>query len=278
MSYTFIPDRMYRMPVHFGPSLGPRQGPDGGRFDWSEFECDSVVAHYRSDRAPIEKILPPRFECYGDPIVSIGLTYNRNIPWLAGRGYNTLGMRCPVQFNGKNGPFIGSLLLVLWENMADPITTGREELGFSKVYCDLPPPRRTQTSITCEASWEGFRFFELELSDLQPTTEPLVDPAPDTGGEIMHYRYLPRTGEWGKAEVEQVTTGNQRPKPGVGSVLAAATGKPRIQYNLPRWEDMPTQCQIIEGLNSLTRDEILNGYFVSTKGHNVDLHHQRIVE
>ena len=30
MSYTFKPDCYYRMPTHFGPSLGPRQGIDGG--------------------------------------------------------------------------------------------------------------------------------------------------------------------------------------------------------------------------------------------------------
>lgn len=29
MPYTFQPGMTYRMPTHFGPSLGPRQGPDG---------------------------------------------------------------------------------------------------------------------------------------------------------------------------------------------------------------------------------------------------------
>ena len=27
------PDRMYRMPIHFGPRTGPRQGPGGRKFD-----------------------------------------------------------------------------------------------------------------------------------------------------------------------------------------------------------------------------------------------------
>ncbi len=29
MSYKFIPGKMYRMPVQFGPGLGPRQLPEG---------------------------------------------------------------------------------------------------------------------------------------------------------------------------------------------------------------------------------------------------------
>lgn len=32
MPYTFQPGRMYRMPTHFGPACGPRQGPDGRKF------------------------------------------------------------------------------------------------------------------------------------------------------------------------------------------------------------------------------------------------------
>ncbi|WP_038937212.1 hypothetical protein [Bradyrhizobium japonicum] len=27
---------LYRMPAHFGPTPGPRQGPDGRPFDWSQ--------------------------------------------------------------------------------------------------------------------------------------------------------------------------------------------------------------------------------------------------
>ena len=33
MPYRFQPGKMYRMPTHFGPSSGPRQGPDGRKFD-----------------------------------------------------------------------------------------------------------------------------------------------------------------------------------------------------------------------------------------------------
>lgn len=32
MSFRFIPGRMYRMPVVFGPGLGPRQGAEGRKF------------------------------------------------------------------------------------------------------------------------------------------------------------------------------------------------------------------------------------------------------
>ena len=36
--------------------------------------------------------------------------------WLAGRGYNVLGVCFPVNFNGEKDHVSGDLLAVLWEN------------------------------------------------------------------------------------------------------------------------------------------------------------------
>ena len=46
----------------------------------------------------------------------------------------------PAVFNGERDRAEGGLLTVLWENLCDPILTGREQLGFSKIYCELPEP------------------------------------------------------------------------------------------------------------------------------------------
>ena len=37
MGYKFQKGKMYRMPTHFGPSIGPRQGPDGQKFQCKDF-------------------------------------------------------------------------------------------------------------------------------------------------------------------------------------------------------------------------------------------------
>ena len=33
MPYKLRPDKMYMMPTHFGPGMGPRQGPCGRKFE-----------------------------------------------------------------------------------------------------------------------------------------------------------------------------------------------------------------------------------------------------
>jgi len=77
----------------------------------------------------------------------------KEIEWLAGRGYNILGVTFPAVFKGKEDTARGPFLTVLWENLADPIITGREELGFSKIYCELPEPRISRGEAHAVAGW-----------------------------------------------------------------------------------------------------------------------------
>lgn len=273
MSYEFLPDRLYRMPTHFGPSLSPRQGPDGRRFDWSAHEFDAISVYYLSQASTLESLLPPGFSLHGEPVVTLSFAYLRNLPWLAGRGYNTLGVRIPARFTGKADTEVGSLSLVLWENMADPITTGREELGVAKIFCDIPEARLSGGRTICEASWQGFRFLELTLDDLtavDPKAERL-DLAPDTGGNLLHYKYLPRTGAWGTADVAYATL-----SPPVTSAVVkrAFRASGTFAYSEPRWEDMPTQFHIVKRLAGLPVQKML-GASMLTIGGQFDLYDQR---
>src|SRR3546814_12179084 len=81
--------------------------------------------------------------------------------------------------------------------MADPIISGREELGFSKLYCDLPAPIEAPGHILCRASWDGFGFAALRLNALGAAPPPPADPPPSQG--LLHYKYIPATAEPGVA-------------------------------------------------------------------------------
>ncbi|NSZ09731.1 acetoacetate decarboxylase family protein [Agrobacterium tumefaciens] len=273
MTYSFRPDRIYRMPTHFGPSVSPRQGPDGQLFDWSEHHFDAASIYFRSSTDALEALLPPGFSLHVDPVVTVTFAFLRNLPWLAGRGYNTLGVRIPAVFHGKAGKTTGSLSLVLWENMADPITTGREELGVAKIFCDIPEPSRSEGTIGYEASWYGFRFLSMELEDLQPadSAKERVDLAPDTGGNLLHYKYMPRTGAWGAADAAYTTL---TPPVRNAQVKTAFRALGTFAFNRPRWVDMPTQSHIVNGLADLPVVETLGASLVTVAG-NFDLYDQK---
>ena len=125
---------MYMMPVHFGPMTGPRHDKDGGRFANKETpKSMGYSVSFLSNREQLEALVPEGFEVVGEPVVTVFTSQMKEIEWLAGRGYNVLGVTFKVAYAGKKEKAEGPLLTVLWENLTDPILTGREQIGFSKI-------------------------------------------------------------------------------------------------------------------------------------------------
>lgn len=280
--YAFNPNEMYRMPTHFGPSTGPRRGPHGEKFENVDApKTTSIAVSFLTKTEQLEKMLPEGFSLDGEPVVTVGASYIKEIPWLAGRGYNTLGVSFPVLFQGEEDRARGSLLLVLWENLTDPIITGREELGFAKVYAELPEPRFYNGGAHVTASWMGFKFLDLHVSGLE---EVPVENSMSAGTErdengtllgTLHYKYFPRTGEWGTADIAYPVL---TPR---GHAVSRTEGRWRgdgsLTFHEARWEDMPTQYQIVNAFANL---EVLEfrGATMRKRVGGGDLSYQRILK
>jgi len=263
MAYQFQPGQMYRMPTHFGPSTGPRRGPDGRCFSWKNEKSLTLTVSFLTNRNSLEALLPPGFTLAGDPVVFVALTCLTELEWLAGRGYNVLGVSFSATYSGVTGSF----LTVLWENLTDPIITGREELGFSKVFADLPEPTITGNAAACSASWQGFKFLDMELTGLQPAEAP----AP---GNILHYKYMPRTGEWGTADAAYAVVTPAAQPNRVVTEHRRGTGK--VHFHRARWEDMPTQYMIVNAFADLEVKELRGASLTRAVG-GKDLSDQRIL-
>jgi hypothetical protein len=278
MAYTFEPGKMYRMPTHFGPSLGPRQGPAGRKFTSPEsHRTRSWSVQFLSDPAQLEALLPPCYALAGEPLVTVAFTEYTHIEWLAGRGYNTLGVSFPARFDGQEDQAAGQFLTVLWENLADPIITGREELGFSKIYCELPEPIEHEGKTDCIASWLGFKFMDMRLTDMAPAEMPAPAPAPDDGilRGTLHYKYMPRTGEWGAADAAYpVITPAETPRLVLHEVQE---GVGTVQFHQAAWEDLPTQYTIVNAFAGLEIREYRGATITRSTG-SKDLSDQRILK
>ena len=278
MSYKFQAGKMYRMPTHFGPSLGPRQGERGRKYD--NLESPKITAFsvsFLSNREQLEELLPEGFEVGAEPVVTVEIQYITEIEWLAGHGYNTLGVSFPAVFTGKKGRVVGNFLTVLWENLADAIFTGREELGFSKIYCEIPKPRIYQGQTHCFASWMGFKFMDLKIENLkQLSAEEVSSVAKKQKNDgILHYKYIPKTGEWGKADVAYaVLTPYDSPNRIVKEMWQ---GEGTVQFHKATWEDLPTQFHIVNTFYNLEIKEYRGATMVKTTGAK-DLSDQRILQ
>jgi hypothetical protein len=267
---------MYRMPAVFGPSLGPRQGGDGRKFiSPSSHKTVTRSVSFLTNHDQLEEMLPEGFTVRGEPVATVSASYMTEIEWLAGRGYNTLGVTIPVMFTGEVDRAIGSFLAVLWENLTDPILTGREELGVSKIYCELPEPRIHQGVTHCMASWMGFKFMDMTLSNLTPESPAPADStaAPQEDG-LLHFKYIPRTGAWGEADVAYVTL---TPTAALERVeLGVWRGQGTVQFHRATWEDLPTQSTIVNALHQLEIKEYRGATVVQSVG-ATDLSAQRIL-
>lgn len=268
------------MPTHFGPSLGPRQGRDGQRFACKDTpKTTTLSVSFLTNREQLEELLPEGFTLGGEPIVTVAASYMTEIEWLAGRGYNILGVSFPAIFNGKEDYAVGNLLTVLWENLADPIITGREELGYSKIYCELPEPTVYGGETHCIASWLGFKFLDLKLRNMtQVDPEELPSPASgQTDGKLtgtLHYKYIPRTEDWGDADAAYaVLTPAETPNRVVKEMWR---GEGTVEFHKARWEDMPTQYTIVNAFAELEIKEYRGASITKTVG-SKDLSDQRIL-
>lgn len=271
MSFTFDPAARYRMPVMFGPTVGPRQGPEGERFDGSNAPFSVTSVRFLSDAARLEALLPPGFVLNGAPVVTVEHTILHDLAWLAGRSYSMLGVKLPVVFTGAQETLTGALLTVLWENRPEPILSGREELGFNKVFCDLPEPMVVGNSRTCRASWDGFEFFNLRLTGLRAATPPAAAP---TDG-VLHYAYMPPMG--GDSPHETRTRVMLSPAPSVASTVDLyQTGEAELTFNRASFVQMPTMFQIVNTLADLPVLEMRGASFLKARGKG-DLNDQRMV-
>ncbi len=252
MTYQFEPGKMYRMPTHFGPSLGPRQGTEGRKFpcDTGPFKTAYSVS-FLSDRAQVERFLPERFELDGEPVVTVLVAYMTGIEWLAGRGYNVLGVILPVFYHGERDHVRGSFLTVLWENLADPIFIGREELGFSKIYCEIPDPIVFDGRTHCIGSWLGHKFMDLHIDRVTQVPQDRLDKTAGEGSHdgLLHYRYMPRTGEWGTADVScAVLMPADQPN---CVVTERWEGEGTVKFHESTWEELPTTYHIVNAFAGL---------------------------
>src|ERR1019366_9251553 len=129
MSAFFSPPVRYRMPVAFGPAVGPRQHPDGRMWTAEEtgtMNADWMKVGFRTDASKLETLLPPGFALRGEPIVSVSCATFRNLYWLAGRGYGILSVDFPVRYAGRTETIDGNFCPVIWEGRPEAVVTGQK--------------------------------------------------------------------------------------------------------------------------------------------------------
>ena len=106
--------------------------------------------------------------------------------------------------------------------------------------------------------------------------EPIEEMDPDQAAApamdgLMHYKYMPRAGEWGVAEIAYAAI--TPPVPGALRVLRKWNCTGSVQFLRSSWEQLPTQYHVINGLADLTNLEIVSASMSEAAG-STDLSEQ----
>ncbi len=240
--FELDPYSSHMMPAHFGSAQRPEKATMWYR------DITSMVVAYRTDRDKLAAYLPAPFEVAEDPVISVTYACNRQVDWLAGHGYNLIAINASAVFRGEEETMEGDYTLVIWENLTDPILTGRELQGIPKLYADIPEHSIFDGEWHTAASHFDHRFLDLNIRALrEPTAQELSDNDQARAGKDnpMGWRFMPGLLGFGQSINEFVTY------PSKTEITEAWVGEGSLDWHATTWEQNPTQHHIITALNAL---------------------------
>jgi hypothetical protein len=272
------PNLYWRMPIAFGPAPGPRQDIWGNPRPSLAQTFLTASIKFKTSRTFLQNLFPTESFTFKSPgsvaYASFSTTTLGNMTWLGGGGYNHFGLYIHgVQYTKKDGTTIdGTYMPLLFESLADPIVSGRDELGMPKVYCAIDIHRRA-ASYRMAASWQGAKFCDFALESLET-----IDPATEKGtigGEsdygILVYKYIPAVGRdmRGKADAEYpVVVPHEEESKVVPSTVksVARPKKASISFNKLDLEALPTLHHIVSVLADIPIYEVVGAKVVEGTG------------
>jgi hypothetical protein len=268
----------WRMPIAFGPMPGPRQTTLGVTRHATESTFTTASIKFKTSRTLLQNLFPPnstafRFKSAGTVAhASFSQTTLNKMKWLGNSGYKHIGLYIHgVECVKKNGDVLsGAYMPILFESLADPIISGREELGMPKLYTSVDIYRR-EKSYRVNTGWEGANWGSFTWDGLEEADAGFESGkiSGDDDDGILVYRYIPCVGREykGRAEAEYpvfVPFNEDEPKPKTERVYRAT--KASIKIDALDWDALPTLHHIITRLAELPVYGIVSAKIVEGVG------------
>jgi acetoacetate decarboxylase len=228
------------IPAHFG---SPFLTAGSGLYK----DVTTINITYLTDREKLSRYLPEGFAPAQEALITVSYSLNREIEWLAGRSYSIVAVTAGAIFQGQVDYVAGDYCLVLWENLTDPILTGRELQGIPKIYADIEDYTITDGIWQTSASHWDHKIVDMAVKDLQPLSPEGLTQLRKSLQKVnwMGWKYIPKTGTTG-ADVSYATL-----FPVSATVEEAWAGTGEIRWNRLTWKQNPTQYHIVNALSTL---------------------------
>lgn len=286
-----------RAPLSFGPMPSPRQDHHGRAVPAHDSRFTTWSVRVRSSATYLKTLFPAPGFAFSSPgtvaEASFRCTELKGMRWLGGGGYRLLGLwihgvryyattqkKQEEEEDGGAPAVHGSLLVVLFESLADPIITGREELGMPKLFCDIDidvsesaaaEGKKDGVSARIACSWRGQTFLRMSMDGLAEEEEKEThQPATNTNGSgaehvgvpppgpppkpveqgTMFYRYIPAVGKPGEADAAYAVLIREGESSGTPRVVekTCRARESKLEFERGDWTSLPTLHHIAAGL------------------------------
>ena len=241
--FKLDPRQSHIMPAHFGPRYTGEKSSGWYR------DVTVMALSYVTDREKLAAYIPEPYELPEQAVITVFYACNKQIDWLAGHGYNMIGVNAGVVFQGEHEQLQGTYSLVIWENLTDPILVGREVQGIPKIYADIPDHSVNADVWRCNASHFGHKIIDLSISNLSAVSAKDIaqteESAKDTNNP-MAWRYLPCVGGFGQPAVNEAVL-----YPSENKFSEVFVGEGEVHWQKLLWEQNPTQFHIVNALEAL---------------------------
>lgn len=185
--------------------------------------------------------------------------------WLGGGGYSLARLVLHgVNYTKRDGSKVfGSYIPILFEDLADPIITGRDDVGFPKLFADIAIQEDNGGNATISLKWRSTEFCRLQIEGLAEEQEsrmngnveggrptngaPPSSPPPDHGNLV--YRYVPAVGRSGVADAEYAVLVPHITNDGTaGPTTRRVTQSASLEFSACDWQSLPTLHHVAEKL------------------------------
>ena len=253
MPFQFEPVGVYSNPVFFGPKPWEIDYEHMCYRLHQPADTTALTLVYETDYEKLEPLVPSCFKLV-EPVVTIMASQFEHIGWLAGNSYNIYQVSIPCSYDGDRDHVVGDFLLCLFENHCDPIVGGREGLGYTKIFCNIPNFKKLNGVWTVPTSSWDFTFSKLTVDTNKKAKDEarFLEILNRSQGK-MNFKYVPGTGKaepdaaypvfnpkWKKPDDYQF--------PMMETKIVNCDGN--IEWFRPNWEDMPTYAHLAQYMAS----------------------------
>jgi acetoacetate decarboxylase len=243
------PNKIYMMPLIMGPIEPERQNRVGSVYG----EVEYAGLQYQTDPDAIRVLLPDCYRPAEKPTVAVMFCYNDGVDFLAGRGYRIATVSVGARFDGEQDHVEGDYVLVMCEDDAIAIITGREQHGIAKVYTDISPVRTLPNEhLRCEASLWGHMLLGIDLEPLKEQNLIVRSVAAKELNKrpMLGYKYIPCVDGPPDAAYPNMMPNELK----VEQLWLGKSGE--VFYGDPREEDIGLSVRILDALKTLPVREV----------------------